>query len=330
MEEDVDPLRTSPGTGLEKAAPPALDQTKPQEELSAGTQTGITVSGEVGLSLRQTKFRYAARGMPSQKRRAALALVFTFLLALPTAIRADGLATIPYGDDCWGTGTDADADGLNDACEQQLAFWFMPRLWFDTGESGYGRRPYFAVKNVSFSSRTIQIFYLNAYYDDTGVTTGHDGDPEFQIFEVHYSAGKWYLDAAYLSQHRKSTCDSSTWYSYSQLEYDTTTDTRNAYRGWPTLYVAEDKHATYNNLSNCDNGCFYQDYCSRYALQSLDPAGGLSSRNVGSLSKKLINQVTFNGQTEYLLDDVEFKGWDNQWYRDNSKGYYRHFADFGF
>ena len=56
----------------------------------------------------------------------------------------------------------------------------------------------------------------------------------------------------------------------------------------------------------------------------------MSSRNVGSLSKKLINQVTFNGQTEYLLDDVEFKGWDNQWYRDNSKGYYRHFADFGF
>src|SRR5688572_509699 len=34
--------------------------------------------------------------MPSQKRRAALALVFTFLLALPTAVRADGLATIPY------------------------------------------------------------------------------------------------------------------------------------------------------------------------------------------------------------------------------------------
>jgi hypothetical protein len=252
------------------------------------------------------------------------------LLATTAAARADGLAVISFGDDCWGTGVDADQDGLNDACEEQLAYWFMPLLWFDSGESGYGRRPYFAVKNKSFATRTVQIFYMNTFYDDTGVTTGHDGDPEFQIAEVHYSGGKWYMDWMYMSQHRKSMCDSSTWYSYDQLEYDTAIDARNAYRGWPTIYMAEDKHASYNNLRNCDNGCFYQDYCSRYAYQYLDPWAWLQGRNVGSTVVQLINTVVFNGATERLLDDVEFKGWDNQWYRPNSKGYRRHLDDFGF
>ncbi|MFY0530509.1 hypothetical protein ACN28I_47530 [Archangium gephyra] len=254
------------------------------------------------------------------------------LLAMQGTARADGLGTIPYGDNCWGTGTDADRDGLNDDCEYQVAFWFMPLFWFDSGESGHARRPYFAVKSTSFSTRTLQIFYMDTFFEDTGVTTGHDGDPEFQILEVHYSAGRWYLDWAYLSAHRKSSCDSSAWYSYGQLEYDTAIDSRNASRGWPTLYMAEDKHASYNNLSTCDKGCFAQDYCSRTTYQYLDTAttNRLVSRNVGSTTVQLINSVILNGKTERLLDDVEFKGWDDQWYRPNSQGYRRHLNDFGF
>jgi hypothetical protein len=132
-----------------------------------------------------------------------------------------------------------------------------------------------------------------------------------------------------MSAHRKSSCDSSAWYGHDALEYDTS-DARNGYRGWPTLYVAEDKHATYNNLSNCDAGCWAQDYCSRHTSQYLDPWSWLSGRNVGSTLKKLINKVVWNGATEYLLDDVDFTGWGNQWYRPNSKGYRRHLDDFGF
>lgn len=252
------------------------------------------------------------------------------LLAMTGAARADGLSVIPYGSSCWGTGADADRDGLNDDCEHELAYWFMPDLWFDSGESGYGRRPYYAVKNHNFSTRTLQIFYLDTFYDDTGVLTGHDGDPEFQILEVHNSGGVWYLDWVYMSAHRKSACDSSAWYSYDQIEYDTSFDPGNAYRGWPTLYVAEDKHATYNSLANCDKGCLYQDYCSKYAHQALDPSGQLISRDVGSTAVPLINQVVFNGKTERLLDDVEFKGWDDQSSRANSQGYRRHLLDFGF
>ncbi|WP_164016810.1 hypothetical protein [Pyxidicoccus trucidator] len=257
-----------------------------------------------------------------------MSLGFLVAMSAPAA-RADGLSTIPYGDNCWGTGTDADRDGLSDDCEYQVALAFMPRFWFDTGESGYSRRPYFAVKSESFATRTLRIFYLDTFFEDTGVTTGHDGDPEFQIFEVHYSGGRWYLDSVYLSAHRKSVCDSSAWYSYEQLEYDTS-DSRNAYRGWPTLYVAEDKHATYNNLATCDRGCLSQDYCSKYKTEMLDTSSKLVARNVGSTAVPLINQVLLNGKTERLLDDVEFKGWDDQWYRPNSQGYRRHLNDFGF
>ncbi|WP_434381176.1 hypothetical protein [Melittangium boletus] len=261
----------------------------------------------------------------------APALVALGLLLPPTTpALADGLGHLPYGDNCWASGRDADRDGLDDDCEHQLAYAFMPLFWFDSGESGHGRRPYYAVKSVSFATRTLRIFYLDTFFDDTGVTTGHDGDPEFQIFEVHYSAGRWYLDWVYMSAHRLSSCDSSAWYSYDQLEYDTATSALNAYRGWPTLYVAEDKHATYNTLSTCDRGCFLQDYCSRHASQYLDPTDRLVSRNVGSTTVQLINAVTLQGKTERLLDDAEFKGWDDQWYRPNSKGYGRHLKEFGF
>lgn len=251
-------------------------------------------------------------------------------LATVTAARTDGLEVIPYGSDCWGSSADADRDGLEDDCEHWLAYWFMPLLWFDSGESGYGRRPYFAVKNLSFAGRTVQILYMDTFYDDTSLTTGHDGDPELQILEVHYSGGRWYLDWAYLSAHRKTLCDSSAWYAYDQLEYDTALDSRNAYRGWPTLYVSEDKHATYNDLQSCDRGCWYTDYCSRYAYQYLDPWDWLIGRNVGSTAVALINRVVLHGKTERLLDDVPFTGWDDQWYKADSRGYRRHLDDFGF
>src|SRR5262245_61966983 len=100
----------------------------------------------------------------------AASLAAGLLLASPATALADGLA-LPFGDECWGGAPDADADGLDDDCEQALAVAFQPRLWFDSGESGYGRRPYFAVKNQGFAARTVQVFYLDAFYDDTGVTT---------------------------------------------------------------------------------------------------------------------------------------------------------------
>lgn len=253
-----------------------------------------------------------------------LALVVS-LLSSPSL--AQGL-TLPYGDTCWGTGTDADGDGLNDDCELQVAAAFMPSLWIARNERGAGRRPYFAVKSQSFALRTLRIFYMDALYEDQGVLGGlvdaHDGDSEFQVLEVHYSDGRWLLDAAFLSAHLETFCDSSAWYGYAQLEYIS------GFRGAPRIYMARDKHGTYNTLSSCDRGGCYVDDCSQGKEEALDPGNQLAARNVGSTGAPLINAVTFNGQTERLLDDVEFKGWDNQWYRPNSTPYRARLVRFGF
>ena len=71
----------------------------------------------------------------------------------------------------------------------------------------------------------------------------------------------------------------------------TRSDSRNGYRGWPTLYVAEDKHATYNNLSTCDSGCFAPGLLQPLRpISILDTATDkLVSRNVGSTAVQLIN-----------------------------------------
>ena len=256
---------------------------------------------------------------------AAIAGLFVVAMGSSPA-EADGLS-IGYGDNCWNSGNDADGDSLNDDCEYQLAYWFSPKMWFDSGESGSARHAHWSVKSVSYSQRTVQVFYMNAYINDTGVLTGHDGDPEFQIFELFYSGGTWKMNRAYMSAHRKSACDSSAWYQYNQLVYD---DTNTTYRGWPTIYVAEDKHATYNTLGNCDDGCWYQDYCSLYFWQYEHQVGTMSQKNVGQSWAKLINRVYYMGESEDLWDDEDFEGWDGNWYRSDSKGYRRHTNDFGF
>lgn len=234
--------------------------------------------------------------------------------------QADGLYVDGWGDNCWSSTNDTDSDGLDDTCEYRLAYWFEPYMWFDAGESGAARRPYYTVKNYSFSSRKIQIFYMFTFLDDTGIVTGHDGDPEFNVLEVHYSAGRWYVDWDYMSQHRLSICDSSRWYYYSSLEYGT-------YRAWPTIYVAEDKHATYNSLAACDDGCGYQDYCTRTSSSFV---GTTTGRNVGHSWDMLINAVYLNGVYEYLWNEADFAGWGDDWARANSKGYRRHLNDFYF
>ncbi|RYZ40254.1 MAG: hypothetical protein EOO71_16790 [Myxococcaceae bacterium] len=260
-----------------------------------------------------------------RSRAGALVLVVS-LLSVPAF--AEGLTSIPYGDTCWSTGTDADGDGLNDDCEQQVASAFMPALWIAKNERGADRRPYFAVKSQSFALRTLRIFYLAAFYEDHGVLGGvvdaHDGDTEFQVLEVHYSDGRWLLDWAFLSAHLETVCESSSWYGWAQLEYASES------RGAPRIYAAQDKHGSYNSVSTCDRGGCYADGCSQGRVEPLDPDNRLASRNVGSTGAPLINAVTFRGQTERLLDDVEFKGWDNQWYRPNATPYRARLIRFGF
>ncbi|WP_434300406.1 hypothetical protein [Corallococcus exiguus] len=251
------------------------------------------------------------------------------LLSVPAL--AQGLPNLPSAEECWGQSPDADHDGVSDSCELQVAAAFMPTLWIAQGEKGVARRPYFAARPLNSALRTLRIFYLAAYYEDHGIPSlgifnvfAHDGDSEFQVLDVHYADGRWYLDQAFLAAHLETACDASGWYGYAQLEY------AGAYRGAPRIYVAGNKHGSYNSKATCDRGCFFTDSCSQGRQEALDPGNRLAGRNVGSISLPLINAVTVNGQTERLWDDVEFKGWDDQGNRSNSTPYRARLVRFGF
>ncbi len=184
--------------------------------------------------------------------------------------RAQGIgsASIGHGLTCWtanGAGPDIDADGLNDSCEANLAYWFGPLYWFDSGESAVGAtmawRPYYSVRTLDYPTKTIRIFYQHTYHRDYGDAldiSNHDGDPEFVTLDVQWNGadGKWYLNQMYTSAHRNQWCDESRWHGYSGIEY------ASAYRAWPVVHVAEDKHANYRTDGECDNGCGWLDNCS--------------------------------------------------------------------
>ncbi|WP_223645465.1 hypothetical protein [Corallococcus sp. EGB] len=252
------------------------------------------------------------------------------LLSVP--VFAQGIPDLPSAEACWGQGPDEDHDGVSDGCELQVAAAFMPTLWIARGEKGVARRPYFAARPLDSASHALRIFYLDAYFEDHGIPSlgvfnvfAHDGDSEFQVLDVHCDAdGRWYLDQAFLTAHLETVCDASGWYDYAQLEY------AGEYRGAPRVYVAVNKHGSYNSRAACARGCFFTDSCSQGWQEALDPENRLADRNVGSVSVPLINAVTLHGQTERLLDDVEFKGWDDQAYRSNSPPYRARLVRFGF
>ncbi|MBN8226928.1 hypothetical protein JYK02_05320 [Corallococcus macrosporus] len=266
---------------------------------------------------------------PVVRSRARAWVLMLSLLSVPAL--AQGLPGLPPPEACWNAVPDEDHDGLGDSCELQVAAAFMPTLWIAQGEKGVDRRAYFAARPLNSALRTLRIFYLDAYFEDHGIPSlgifnvfAHDGDSEFQVLDVHYADGRWYLDQAFLSAHLETACDASGWYSYAQLEY------AGEFRGAPRIYVAVNKHGAYNSKATCDRGCYFTDSCSQGRQEALDPVNRLAARNVGSLGAPLINAVTLNGQTERLLDDVEFKGWDDQAARSNSTPYRARLARFGF
>lgn len=261
------------------------------------------------------------------------ARVWVLVLSLVSvSALAQGIPNLPSGEVCWGPGPDEDHDGVSDSCELQVAAAFMPTLWIAQGEKSVARRPYFAARPLNAALHTLRIFYLDAYFEDHGIPSlgifnvfAHDGDSEFQVLDVHAEAdGRWYLDQVFLSAHLETACDASGWFDYAQLEYV------GAYRGAPRIYVAGNKHGSYHSKAACDRGCFFTDSCSQGRQEALDPRNRLEARNVGSITRPLINAVTVNGQTERLLDDVEFKGWDDQAGKSNSTPYRARLVRFGF
>lgn len=181
---------------------------------------------------------------------------------------------------CLGSGgTDLDGDGLRDFCEKLLSQAFAPELRYSIDDDIRGE-PYWAARKVN--NNTVRIAYLFSYYQDFGainptacraevtsfiwvffgvpavfgldpdeVCNPHNGDSEYVVFDVYYEgeSGHWVLGDAWYARHN--------WvrhfYRTGGAAPDELTYPAN-YGGYPVVWVARRKHASYESQSACDEG----------------------------------------------------------------------------
>ena len=238
------------------------------------------------------------------KRTLAVMALFIALLALPSAALAGEDVGLSWADCVVAPESDADLDGLDDACEYAVAARFEPELVFGAAETATGRIPFWAAKPEG--ARMMRVFYALSYLVDAGDPTfggasGHDGDTEFIVLRIEYVSGStWQLVDGYLSAHFDTLCDAGGWFTHDQFEY------AGAARGKPVVYVAEGKHANYVSLADCDAGGCYQDHCSDTVRAGV---GIAASRDLGLFGQQLLDEHVVNGNHEWFWTDTIFCGW---------------------
>lgn len=233
--------------------------------------------------------------------------------------------------ECANTLPDRDQDGFNDDCEYRLARAFAPQLRFTSGDGDVSREEYWAVqyKPNAWPKSSISIIYLLGYHTDGGhpfegplspapwISTDHVGDAEFVIVELTamYGGNFWNAHKAFTSAHWGSQWDRSAWHQYYDIQYADTAG------GRPRLYVAKDKHASYNSAASCNQ---HGDICGPSHFTGSPRV--LPERNVGSSHHPMLNNVRsefpsiYPGE-EWFWSPVNFRGWTGR--SGDSAGSYR-------
>jgi hypothetical protein len=223
--------------------------------------------------------------------------------------------------------TDADADGLSDFCEKNIAAAFAPALKYTLADN-VGREPRWVAKPQAIGL-SVRVAYLLSYYVDRGpvtswcnnnlidffyrreACTGHDGDSELIVLEIRWDGGgHWVLDKAMYSAHGKYNTYVKTTLGYPALEY-----VGNIKGGAPTSYVSYQKHANYKSELDCDRGVVVvTDICTPQATARIT-AGAVN--NLGSRLHQFVNCTrsanpiysTSTRQECYWTDANAFSGW---------------------
>ncbi|MCZ0934576.1 MAG: hypothetical protein OXJ54_05275 [Gemmatimonadetes bacterium] len=148
-------------------------------------------------------------------------------------------------------GFDADADGLWDECEYNIAARFAPVLVFDSTESSNSREQYWAAQIHNPRGATISIFYALGYHEDTGEIGAHKGDSEFIRMIVKYTkeSESWRTEEITMSAHHGSWVpagDRTRTVSWLQWADNP--------RGRPKVWVSKGKHANYASQRECNGG----------------------------------------------------------------------------
>ncbi len=217
---------------------------------------------------------------------------------------------------------DLDDDGFDDYCEYRVAHRFKPLLTTNPGDDVSGE-PYWAARYVSSlpfnAGEGLEIIYLFDYYRDFGdgyPGDAHSGDSEYIVLRVVFDevTEHWMLSSAFYAAHIDYLYDppeESNWEgTYTALQYPD-----GKYRGYPRVWVSNDKHASYISERACDNGGFLgADDCSSNVDYERILVGRY--RNIGSAQNRFYdcvfseNPVSYAGVECFWNVDWDFCGWD--------------------
>lgn len=217
---------------------------------------------------------------------------------------------------------DVDHDELDDDCEFALAKAFAPTLSLDPYDPCPGGEPYWAVRYFDDRwkigwGQFVRIGYMPAYYEDCGLTYGHDGDAEFIMLRVGFN-GKthhWELVRGWLSAHSNenqlNVNNNSDWVTYANFEYPSGVP-----RSAPRIYVSFRKHANYESRQRCNTaGPINYDDCTRN--RDHGRIAVMRSHNVGGYNFYWVNCTASqnalyweNGVREcFWSGKSDFEGW---------------------
>jgi len=170
------------------------------------------------------------------------------------------------------TPQDRDADGLDDAYEQQLAADYLPYLSLDSSDGCPLDGIVARVRKHPADPTKVLIVYTHLFQRDCGLA-GHVGDDEaFGVAidpNVPAPAG---ILAIKTASHQGTPCERdsecATCAGDSRPRCDTAND---AGKAWPVLFASKDKHGQYATKSSCSafGTCF--DQCSLNSQRARPP-----------------------------------------------------------
>jgi hypothetical protein len=235
---------------------------------------------------------------------------------------------------------DFDADGFDDNCEYRIARRFAPLMATNPSDD-VSREPYWVatyVPSLPFgSSDGLKIMYLFSYHMDwgdpeTGGYGSHSGDSEFVILYVEFdeSTEHWLLTGAFYAAHHENYA-LNLWDTYKPASGFEMPDKVN---GYPRVWVANDKHASYPHKRACNNGgALNADDCNSNVDDERIEVSHL--RNIGSADNPFTNcvasenPISYPGTECFWSASYSFCGWDLD--RTNcSSPYADHLKEFGF
>lgn len=205
---------------------------------------------------------------------------------------------------------DLDDDGFDDNCEYRIARRFAPMLatapapYDDTSAEPYWVAEYAEDMPGTRSTHGVKVMYLLSYHEDLGTrvagqtVSAHKGDSEFVVLWIGYdtSTEHWQVEWAYYAAHHPSGSDyagTSRSLEYPDKQY-----------GYPRIWVAKSKHASYISQQACDDG-------GTAGFDSCDTNSDdrrvevLRERNLGSGVHRFVNCVATTESSPYTYPGTE-------------------------